>query len=292
MQTHRYRLGPGQSALRRGRVSTPGRIYLVTDSAAPEDLILNANLIGGGRVNFDGTGTVRIGGDNSLFTGGLQMDSGITYVLGNSKVLGTGQLFLNGGTVQAAVALTGVDKLTAPVSLGGNGVTLAGSNIEFGGALTFFGAGVKTYTVPAGQTLTFSGTLDSSQQTGQTSPPNSAIIKAGDGKLVISGTATAYTSTLTVNAGRADIDTALGSGAASIHAGAAVVNISVSQNLADLTIDDGGKVVLVSPLPPAPELSDDVGGLAGGSPIAVPEPGCGMLLMGGLAVLFGRRRQS
>ena len=27
---HAYRLGPGHSALRRGRVSTPGRIYLVT----------------------------------------------------------------------------------------------------------------------------------------------------------------------------------------------------------------------------------------------------------------------
>ena len=30
MNATTYRLGPGQSALRRGRVSTPGRIYLVT----------------------------------------------------------------------------------------------------------------------------------------------------------------------------------------------------------------------------------------------------------------------
>ena len=37
MDDTRYRLGPGQSALRRGRVSTPGRIYLVTFATRGRD---------------------------------------------------------------------------------------------------------------------------------------------------------------------------------------------------------------------------------------------------------------
>src|SRR4029078_11856565 len=50
-----------------GRYSTGAatRKITVADSGAPEDLILNANLEGSGRIDFDGAGTVRIGGNNS-----------------------------------------------------------------------------------------------------------------------------------------------------------------------------------------------------------------------------------
>ena len=275
-----------------GNLSNGGstRIYAVADSAAAEDLILNANLTGGGRVNFDGTGTVRIGGDNSAFTGGLQMDSGLTYVLANTKPLGTGQLFLNGGTVEGAAVLTGANALSAAVSLGGNGATFTGANMEFSGALTFFGAGTKTYTVSAGQTVTFSGTLDSTQQPGQTTAPNAAINKAGDGKLVIAGSAAAYDGALTVSAGTADILATLGTGLASIH-DSAVLHIFVSQNLADLTIDDGAVVTLSSLPPPAPREFAGKDELAG-SLAAVPEPASGILLLGGLATLLGVRRRA
>ena len=276
-----------------GNLSNGGspRNYLVVDNAAPEDLILNARLVGGGRVNFDGSaGTVRIGGDNSAFTGGLQLDSGITYVLASTRPVGTGQLFLNGGTVDAAVVLTGANALSAPVSLGGNGVIFTGSNIEFSGALTFFGAGAKTYTISAGQTVRFSGTLDSTQQPGQTTAPNAAMNKAGDGKLVIAGSAAAYDGALTVSAGTVDILATLGTGLASIH-DSAVLNIFVSQNLADLTIDDGALVTLVAPPLPAP---GEFGGEAqmGGAPAVVPEPASGFLLLSGLATLLGLRRRA
>ena len=182
-----------------GNLSNGGatRKFILSDGAAVEDLILNANLTGGGRVDFDGTGAVRIAGDNSAFTGGLQFDTGPTYVLATSKALGTGQLFLNGGRIEAAVPLTGADKLTAPVSLGGSNVTFAGKDIEFGGVLTMFGSNsAKTLNVDTDVTLTFSGSLSGLNTTG-THAVNSNIIKAGPGKLVIAGTATGYGVTLT-----------------------------------------------------------------------------------------------
>jgi autotransporter-associated beta strand protein len=241
-------------------------------------------------VNFDavGTPTVRIGGDNSAFTGGLQLDSGLTYVIDSTKAFGTGQTFLNGGTLDANVPLTGADKIGTAVSLGGNGVTFTGENIEFGGALTYFGTGTKIYDVEATQTVTFSGTLDSTQQPGQTTAPNGNTTKRGLGALVLRANASLYAGELLIENGTAvaAIAGALGTGAVSVSplpSDTATLTINASQTISSLTIGDGG-VVVINAAPPAP----DEAALA---TVAVPEPGGAALLAFGALGLLGRRRQ-
>ena len=65
-----------------------------------------------------------------------------------------------------------------------------------------------------------------------------------------------------------------------------------SQNLADLTIDDGGVVTLAAPAPPAPEFGGDAGVFLGDESVqAVPEPGTFLLLFGGIATVMGMRRR-
>lgn len=65
-------------------------------------LIVNGNLTGNGTLHITGTGTggVRLEGDNSGFTGEIQLDSGMLLV-GSNNALGdtAGKTFLNGGQV-------------------------------------------------------------------------------------------------------------------------------------------------------------------------------------------------
>ncbi len=278
-----------------GNLSNGGatRKYVITDGVAAEDLLLNANLTGAGRVDFDGSGAVRIAGNNTAFSGSFQLDSGFTYIIATPNALGTGQLFLNGGIVQPLIPFTGANKFTAPVSLGGGSVTFSGNNFEFGGTLATFGSNsAKTFTVEDGITVTFSGSLSGLNVTG-TGAVNSNINKAGSGRLVIAGNASGYGAILNALEGKVDIDTALGAGIASIHDGAAAVKISVSQVLADLTIDDGGVVTLVAPALPAPEFGGDAGAFSGEVSVQpVPEPGSLLLLFGGIATVMGMRRRN
>ena len=248
------------------------RKIIVSDGTAAEDLVLNADITGTGRIDFDGGGTVRIGGDNSGHSGGLQMDSGITFILGNSKVLGTGQLFLNGGTLQAAVPLAGVDKLTAPVSLGGNGVSITGNDIEFGGALTFFGNGAKTYNVGAGLTLTFSNSL-----AGTTAGTiNAALNKAGPGTMVFSENGSAHTGNVGINAGTVIVSSAdgLGTGIVTMTAAtpdALTLNATVSTTIGALKSSGDGTIKTVlgagapSATPVVLTISSATDGLYGGA---------------------------
>jgi autotransporter-associated beta strand protein len=271
-----------------GKLSTGSatRIFLVTDDIADIDLDLAADLTGAGRVNFDpaGPATVRIGGDNSAFTGGLQLDSGLTYLIDSTKAFGTAQTFLNGGTMNANVVLTGANKIGTAMSLGGNGATFLGKNIEFGGALSFFGAGAKTYSIEEGQTVTFSGTLDSTQQPGQTTVPNSTINKSGLGKLVLGGDSSLYAGLVRVVEGEVIAATAgsLGTGSVDVSpffGAESKLTITASQTITSLNIGDGGIVVIAAPA--APEAV----GLA-----AVPEPGAMSLLALGALGMIARRR--
>ena len=269
------------------------RIITASSSAAAEDLVLTGAFSGTGRTTLAGASAViRLAGNSTGYAGGFRLNAGgPTVIVAHTNALGDGQFFFNGGTLQGGTVLTGANALPMPVSLGGSNLTFAGQNIAFSGVLTFFGTGGKTLNIPTGQTVTLSGTLDSSSVV---NAPDADIIKAGPGKLVVGGTATAYNSTLNVTEGRADLITALGSGTASLQA-AATLNIAASQTIASLTIDAGGVVTLGTPPPPAPAFSggDEFGaaGIGGESVQAVPESGGGMLLLGGIAALLGRRRR-
>ena len=83
---------------------------------SPNPLVVDSPLSGGGTLTKSGTGTLRLGGDNSARTAGTILDLG-TLALDHAKALGgpTGSLTMNGG----ALDLNGFD-----VTLG----TLSGSN--------------------------------------------------------------------------------------------------------------------------------------------------------------------
>src|SRR4030095_15927287 len=92
------------------------------------------------------------------------------------------------------------------------------------------------------------------------------LTKIGAGKLAILGVQT-Y-DTLTTEAGRTDLGTALGTGTSTINANA-TTNLGVSQTLSALNIGAGG-VVTLGALPPAP-LADGEEAAIGNDSLALNE---------------------
>lgn len=130
--------------------------------------------------------------------------------------------------------------------------------------ITKKGAGAQTLRGP----LSFAALNQNEGRTNLNSALANAVITANGGRLDMN--ADANNSTVTVN------DTA-------------TVNVTVSETLASLTINDGGTVVLGSPAPPAPpEFAD---GLSGATIQGVPEPGSAALIVGGMLTLLGMRRR-
>ena len=167
------KLGLGNSA----------RTIAVADTAAPEDLILNADLSGTGRITLDGAGTIRLGGDNSAQTGGFRINSLQSLVIANRAAFGPTQLFLNGGQLNIATNLTGANAVTTPVSLGGNPF-FTGSDLEFSGAFTFFNADPKS--LSANNNITISGPL------GDPANVDSDLLISAAGSLTLSGDNAGY----------------------------------------------------------------------------------------------------
>ncbi|MBI2512381.1 MAG: autotransporter-associated beta strand repeat-containing protein [Opitutae bacterium] len=132
-----------------------------------------------------GAGTLTLGAANS-YTGGTTLNAG-TLALGNNSALGTGTLTVNGGTLTAsggARTLSNSVTLAADLTIGGSqDLTLSGG-IALGGN--------RTFTIDNTGTTTFSGSL--------TEPWYSDITKAGNGRLVLSGSNT-FSGAMIVNAG-------------------------------------------------------------------------------------------
>ena len=174
--------GSAPSAVLSGTISVGGatRTINVADGAAGEDLVINANIAGLGTLTFTGAGTIRLNANNAGFGGNFRSNgsTGQTIVLGNSKALGSTLVDLSGTALSAAIALTGANKVTTPIRVGANGVTIDMGNIELGGAITFVPGGLLKLTVNS--TAILSGFLD-------TTSANATVQKTGTGTLGLIG---------------------------------------------------------------------------------------------------------
>jgi fibronectin-binding autotransporter adhesin len=133
-----------------------------------------------------GTGTWTLSGANT-YTGGTTLNDG-TLALGSNSALGTGSLTLNGGTLEAS---GGARTIANAVTLGGDFTVGGSQNLELTGAINL-GGGTRTVTVDNTATTTFSGVI------GQ--PWYSGLVKAGDGRLVLTN-ANTFTGPVTVSGG-------------------------------------------------------------------------------------------
>ena len=161
------------------------------------------------KVDKAGTGTWVLSGNNT-FTGGVDIDGG-TLAIGHNNALGTGGLRFDSTT--AIIRSSDATDRTI-----GNAINFAQS-MDFGatgtGNLTFTGlvaggAGAKTFTVNS-ITTEFSNTISG----------NGDRLKAGSGTLLLSGDNSASTSNIFVNAGTLAFTSAnaLGSGTTAIRVG-------------------------------------------------------------------------
>jgi fibronectin-binding autotransporter adhesin len=131
-------------------------------------------------------GTLTLSGNNT-YAGGTTLDTG-TLALGHNSALGTGTLTINGGTLSAS---GGARIVGNAMTLGGNFSVGGSQDLEFTGAINL-GGGTRTITVDNTANTTFSGAI------GQ--PWYSSLVKAGDGRLVLSGDNT-FSGTVTVDNG-------------------------------------------------------------------------------------------
>ena len=189
----------------------------VTGSAA-EDLTVSGQVTGGGAFNKNGTGTLRVTGNNN-FTGALAINGGVLQAasntalgfggaIGNVAVNGTtvtggGALDINGVTVNEAVTLNGGKLInsnttttgTLASGIAGVRVTAAGSGYTSVPTLAFAGGGGSGATATA---ATSSNTLSSVTTTAAGSGYTSAPTVTVNGGAGTGATATAVISSLTL----------------------------------------------------------------------------------------------
>ena len=267
----------------------------------------------GGSMLFDGT-TATITNGVTL-TGAATMTatgtaSSLTGVIGSSGSLtktGTGTLTLNSantytgtttvsaGTLQAGIVSVagvsgafGLDSAVTLANTAGVFLDITGFNTQIGtlagggatgGTVTL---GAATLTVNEATATSYSGAIMGTGGTAGT------LFKKGVGTLSLDGVQT-Y-GTLTTDAGKTIVNSAVGTGGSTVNvnAGAAMKFGTVSQTLSSLTIGAGATVTFTSGV-----ASFSGGGKApsfGGSTV-VPETGSmGLLLIGALGVLHRRRR--
>jgi autotransporter-associated beta strand protein len=181
--------------------------------SAAEGAVFNINASVDGvanRVNLVGPGTIRLNQAAAAgHSGGFTMPSGATaprVIIGNRNALGSGELRLNGGTLEAAQAFTGAEAISTGVSIGGN-VTLAGAAMEFTGQVSVFNNAtnrqdrvitVENTTTFAGAFIATTTSTTSGGVTTVTQNPADRLFKAGVGTLVLSGAGNTYDDGTTV----------------------------------------------------------------------------------------------
>ncbi len=169
-----------------GTVNLNANTLTVTGSGSATSgrITIQANISGTGSIVKDGTNDLRLSGANT-FSGGLTLNSGTIGVFSSATALGAGTFTINGGTLQQANS-TAVAYTT---------------NIQVGGAFSLTGtsdAGTLAGTMNLGGTSR--SITVSSNWTVSGAISNGSLVKAGGGRLTLSGT-NSYTGNTTVSAG-------------------------------------------------------------------------------------------
>jgi autotransporter-associated beta strand protein len=177
-------------------------------------------VVSNGGLSTSGAGVLHLRGANT-FSGATTIGTGSTVVAGANAALGTAAVSIGGATIASdaartlgnALTLTGNLSLGADPRVAGNydGQTTLGGAVNLGGAtrtLTTITSGAPT--LVSGNADTISGAIS-----------NGGIVKAGDGRLVLSGTNTTITG-IQIDAGvlQFNSDVSFGTNPASVAAGA------------------------------------------------------------------------
>jgi autotransporter-associated beta strand protein len=194
-----------------GAISGSGNLVLSNNAGSPAAVALtvganNASttysgvLSGTGSLVKSGTGALTLSGANT-HTGGTTVNAG-TLLIGHASALGSGALTLGGGTLASSssaartlsqsVAIDG--DVTLGQSSGGTGRLVLAGAVDLGGS-------TRTLTTNAG--VAIRGDIS-----------NGSLVKAGDGTLVLGGTPSL--TSLTVTAGKTLVTGAAGLGNATV----------------------------------------------------------------------------
>jgi autotransporter-associated beta strand protein len=199
-------------------------------------IVLNNNLTGSGLVRKTASNLVELYGDNSGFTGTIQVEDGILYAT-NGNALGAGTLQIDNGTTArldnaadttVLAGLTGsgnFEKQGAGLAtLTGNGSTFTGGVSITGGTLQIAGEqNIGNASVFIGSAGTLALDTTGSTQLGNFIYGDGRLIKTGSGTVFITN-ANTYTGGTDIQQGAIRvIDTSvLGSGPITVQAGAAL----------------------------------------------------------------------
>ena len=279
--------GPIVLAKTGGAVAIPGAV-IIGSVAAPATLA----------IGFD----EQIGNSSSVTVNagsGISLGSGVTETIGALALSGTAQV--NDGTLNVGT----VSMFGATITTGATG------KLMLTGEITAVSAGLQRSIISgnlnlagASRTITVVDGVATTELEILAAVSNGSLVKEGTGVVVFKG-AQNYAS-LTVHQGTADLETALGTGSASVNvsavSGSAFLNFETDQRLASLTIGNGGVVTLTgpgssselsdtspSPLFPAEFAEENLGN--GGGAQNIPEPGAGMLLLVSITTLLAARRR-
>ena len=242
--------------------------------------------------NASAPASVAIGFDEQIAnTSAITVNAGAALGLGNGVTETIGALAIASGSVQIRSGSLSV----ASVSMSGGTIASGpAGKLTLGGDLAAGSAGLQRAIIAgnvnlggAARTITVTDGGAGAELEIQAAISNGGLIKAGAGGLRIAGPQN-YSSLL-ARAGTTDLDTALGTGAASVSvspvAGIAVVNFHASPRLSSLTIGSGGIVTLTNP---AAFEDMSVSPLYASEFAAknVPEPAAGTLIFTAIAALL------
>ncbi len=194
------------------------------------DVELAGDIIGSGLLAVRGSGARILSGDNSAFTGLLQLQDGVT-ILANNTAVGAGT---QAATMSdATLRLTDGIALTRAIEIDSRGgaIELLSGQASSSGAIDIQSS--ATITVDTGASLTLSGALSGAGMPSMFSSGDPVVDKAGSGTLTLSGIST-YTVDTHVLAGTLVVNGTIVS-AVSVDSGATLggtgtINADVSVN--------------------------------------------------------------